>query len=245
MSRLFVTATGTDIGKTHVTALMLRQLRLRGLNPLGLKPVLSGYDAVALAESDPARLLAAMGEAVTPEAVATISPWRFAAPLSPDMAARQEGRVLPYGEMVAFCEETAARHEGPVLVEGVGGVMVPLDDTHTVLDWMADLGFPAVLVAGTYLGTLSHTLTALQALAARGVRVRAVVLSESAGAGVPTAETVATLRRFTGVPIRVVPRADAGGEGAEGETGVANVPDLTDLLAEESPPDWTEAARCR
>ncbi|HLU91519.1 MAG TPA: dethiobiotin synthase [Pedomonas sp.] len=220
MSRLFITATGTDIGKTYVSALLLRQLRAKGLNALGLKPVLSGFDEATRADSDPARLLEAMGEAATPEAIASISPWRFRAPLSPDMAAKAEGRALPYGEMVAFCEETAARHEGPLLVEGVGGVMVPLDARHTVLDWMADLGFPAVLVAGTYLGAISHTLTALAVLKARGVPVRAVVLSESEGATVPTAETVATLRRFCEAEIRVAPRGGSG-----------NSPDLTDLIA--------------
>lgn len=221
MSRLFVTSTGTDIGKTHVSALILRQLRARGLNPLGLKPVLSGYDDATLKDSDPARLLEAMGEAPTAESITTIAPWRFAAPLSPDMAAQAEGRSLPYAEMVAFCAETAARHEGPLLVEGVGGVMVPLDDRHTVLDWIAALEFPAVLVAGTYLGTISHTLTALEVLKARSIPVRAVILSETEGSTVPTAETVATLRRFSETDIRVVPR---GGED--------KAPDLTDLLSQ-------------
>jgi len=221
VSALFVTSTGTDIGKTHVSALLLRQLRAKGLNALGLKPVLSGYEDATLKDSDPARLLEAMGEAPSPEAIATISPWRFRAALSPDMAAKAEGRALPYAEMVTFCEETAARHEGPVLVEGVGGVMVPLDDTHTVLDWMADLGFPAILVAGTYLGTISHTLTALAVLEARRIAVKAVVLSETEGATVPLVETVATLRRFFNADIRVVPRG-----------GDDKAPDLTDLLPE-------------
>lgn len=219
MTRLFVTATGTDIGKTYVSSLLLRQLKARGLNALGLKPVLSGYDESSAKDSDPARLLEAIGEAATPDAIATISPWRFAAPLSPDMAARVEGRTLPYDEMVAFCAETAGRHEGPLLVEGVGGVMVPLDDSHTVLDWMTDLGFPAVLVAGTYLGTISHTLTALEVLNARSIPVRAVILSETRGSSVSTAETAATLKRFTGVDIRIVPRG-----------GRDKAPDLTDLL---------------
>ena len=163
--------------------------------------------------------MAGMTIGPTPESIATIAPWRFRAPLSPDMAARLEGRTLPYDEMVVFCAETAARHEGPLLVEGVGGVMVPLDDRHTVLDWIADLGFPAVLVAGTYLGTISHTLTALSVLEARSLPVRAVILSETEGSGVSTAETVATLQRFISADIRVVPRG-----------GADKAPDLTDLL---------------
>ena len=83
MSTLFVTATGTEIGKTLVTAALCHQLRGAGRPVRALKPVLSGYDPATLAESDPGVLLASLGEAVTEDAVARITPWRFAAPLSP------------------------------------------------------------------------------------------------------------------------------------------------------------------
>ena len=72
-----------------------------------------------------------------------------------------------------------AARRGVLLIEGIGGIMVPLDDRHTVLDWMTLLRIPIVLVAGTYVGTISHTLTALEVLVRRNLDIAAVVVSES------------------------------------------------------------------
>ncbi|MDG4870018.1 dethiobiotin synthase, partial [Guyparkeria sp. 1SP6A2] len=81
---------------------------------------------------------------------------------------------------MAWCRDTVHAHDGVTLIEGVGGVMVPLNDRHTVRDWMAGLGLPAILVAGTYLGTLSHTLTAIETLERARLHIAVVVLNESA-----------------------------------------------------------------
>ena len=208
MSTLFVTATGTEIGKTLVTAALCHELRAAGRPVRALKPVLSGYDPAALAESDSGVLLASLGEAVTDEAVAAITPWRFAAPLSPDMAAAREGRSLDLAEILAYCR---AQEGDPLLIEGIGGAMVPLDERHTVLDWIAALGAPALVVAGSYLGTISHTLTTLAAVRARGVAVAGLVISESPESPVPLAETAETINRHGGpVPTALVPRLPAG-----------------------------------
>ena len=83
-----------------------------------------------------------------------------------------------------------------MFIEGVGGIMVPLDETHTVIDWMTAMRLPLLLVAGSYVGTISHTLTALQVLARRNMEVAAVVVSESADSPAPLEETVATIARF-------------------------------------------------
>ena len=208
MSTLFVTATGTEIGKTLVTAALCHELRAAGRRVRALKPVLSGYDPAGLAESDPGVLLASLGEAVTEEAVAAITPWRFAAPLSPDMAAAREGRRLDLGEIVAFCR---TQDGDPLLIEGIGGAMVPLDARHTVLDWIAALGAPALVVAGSYLGTISHTLTTLTAIRSRGVAVAGLVISESPESPVPLAETAEAIDRHAGpLPTVLVPRLPAG-----------------------------------
>ncbi len=95
-----------------------------------------------------------------------------------------------------------------MLIEGVGGVMAPLDDDHTVIDWLGALNVPALLVAGTYVGTISHTLSALGVLRAAGIKVPAIVLSETEGAIVSAAEQAEAISRFAeGVPIYLVPRA--------------------------------------
>ena len=188
MPRLFVTGTHTGVGKTLVTAVLAHQTGRRAV-----KPVATGFEGMA--GSDTEILCAAMGIAPTTD----ISPFRFAAPLSPDMAAAREGRRVALADLVKCCA-------GDVLVEGIGGVMTPLNERETVLDWIAVLGCPALLVAGSYLGTLTHTLTAVAALGTRGISPVAVIVSESPE-GPPLDETVETLRRFVG-PVVALPRIE-------------------------------------
>jgi dethiobiotin synthetase len=203
MSALFVTATGTGIGKTYVSAGLLRHLRGQGRPLAALKPILSGFDGSP--GSDPALLLEAMGEAATPGNIAQVAPWRFAAPLSPDMAAAREGRSIDFEALISFCRAEAAA-TGTLLVEGIGGAMVPLDGKHTVLDWMMALRFPVLLVTGSYLGSLSHTLTAAGVLQWAELDFT-VVINESADPAVPLDEMAASLRRFLpDVPLATLPR---------------------------------------
>ena len=212
MSALFITATGTDIGKTFVTAGLIRHLRGCGRAVDAIKPVASGFDPAAWQGSDPAALLDALGRERTLAEVERIAPWRFTAPLSPDMAAAREGQTVPFADVAAFCRRAmATQRDGTLLIEGIGGVMVPLDDRHTVLDLMSMLRIPVVLVAGSYVGTLSHTLTALEVLARRNLDIAAVVVSESEASAASLEDTLATLRRFAHpLDIIGVPRLTGG-----------------------------------
>jgi len=197
MSAAFITATGTDIGKTFVSAGLIRHWRGAGRPVDAIKPVVSGFDPAGWLESDPALLLKALDRPVTLAEAERISPWRFKAPLSPHMAAQRENRAIVFQEVIEFCRSAmAAARNGMLLIEGIGGIMVPLDDRRTVLDWMSVLRIPIVLVAGSYVGTSSHTLTALEILARRNLNVAAVVVSESAGSAAALDETVATVERF-------------------------------------------------
>ena len=208
MPTLFVTSSGTGIGKTFVTTQLVRELRAADVRVRALKPVASGFDVAELAATDTGLLLAAQGLELTDANVAATSPWRFAAPLSADMAAAREGRTIDFDALVAFSRASDA---DVTLVEGIGGVMAPLDASHTVLDWIAALGAPALLVVGSYLGTLSHTFTAAAALAQRGVELAGVVVSESPEQPVAAEETAAVLARFL-APMRVIvaPRGSPG-----------------------------------
>ena len=170
MSAVFVTAIGTDCGKTHVSAAILRELVAQNRPALALKPLMSGYSPEALETSDAGRLLAAMGRAVSEETVAEICWKRFTEWSAPNVAARRAGVALDYAELLAFVQARLQAHQGPALVEGAGGVMSPLTDTHTNLDLATDLGRPVLLLASNYLGAVSHTLTALEVLAQRGSR---------------------------------------------------------------------------
>lgn len=211
MVAVFVTASGTDIGKTYVAEALLRQWRQSGRLVAVLKPLLSGYDPADAASSDTGRLLTASGVAITPESIDLVSPWRYAAPLSPDMAAAREGKTVPVDDVIAYCAAAIAEADESgmsLLIEGIGGVMVPLDDTRTVADLIAALGIPAILVGGSYLGSLSHTLTAYEALRVRNVTVDSVIVSETPDCDVPLDETRDVLARFVvPVPIEVMPFA--------------------------------------
>jgi dethiobiotin synthetase len=208
MSAVFVTATGTEIGKTAVASALIRTARRRGIAVDALKPVVSGFDPDAPESSDPARLLDALGEPLTAEALDHVCPWRFRAPLAPNMAARLEDRSVPFRHIVALGQRRMPTDPaGLLVIEGAGGVMSPLSDETTNLDLISALQIPALLVAGSYLGAISHTLTALDALRTRDVQVPAVVVSESEGATVGLTETVAELARFASpVPVIPVPR---------------------------------------
>ena len=210
MSAHFITATGTDVGKTFVARGLIRALRARGRRVAALKPIVSGFETAEAEGSDSGLLLAALGRAATPEAIAEISPWRFKAPLAPDMAAARENRTLDYPALIDFCRAAVAAKRDALLIEGVGGIMSPIDPDHTMLDWMSALGLPLVLVAGSYLGTISHTLTALDVLARRELVVAALVISETAGSPVRLDETRAAIARFAPkIDVVAVPRLAA------------------------------------
>lgn len=210
MSAYFVTASGTDIGKTFVTAGLIRHLRQVGQTVGALKPIVSGFDIATSALSDPGILLEALDEPVSVEAINRISPWQFSAALSPDMAAAHEGRSIDFDELVAHCRRAIDGNDGTLLIEGIGGIMVPLDGKHTVLDWTKALGLPLIFVTGTYLGSISHTLTALRVIADAGLVVKVMVVNESGDGAVPLDESIATLARFApGIAIATIPRVKA------------------------------------
>ncbi|WP_132251899.1 dethiobiotin synthase [Methylobacterium segetis] len=206
MRALFVAGAGTEIGKTYVTAALTQALRAMGRPVRTLKPLASGVPPLGhpdFAESDTARLLAAQGLPVGPETVAACSPWRFAAALAPDLAAAREGRSLALPDLVRWCEaQIAAAEPGTtVVIEGVGGLMSPITGAETGLDWLKALRLPALLVSGSYLGAISHALTAVETLRAHDCPLVAVAVSESAGAPTPPETVAEAIGSRIGAPV--------------------------------------------
>jgi dethiobiotin synthetase len=211
VSAYFVTATGTDIGKTFVTAGLIRYLRNAGQPVNALKPVVSGYDSSVVETSDPAVLLKALGRPVSADEIAAIAPWRFRAPLSPDIAAAREDRSIEFDKLIEFSRAAVKIETGVLFIEGVGGIMVPLQDKRTVLDWMAALNIPLLLVVGGYLGAISHTLTALDVIAQRKLKVAAIIVSESERGTVELHDTVDSIARFSNdIEVIGLPRLPGG-----------------------------------
>jgi dethiobiotin synthetase len=127
------------------------------------------------------------------------------------MAAQREARSIDFEAVVEFCRGAVKSRRDHLLIEGIGGIMVPFDPSRTVLDLITALRLPLLLVAGSYVGTISHTLTALQVLARRNVEVAAVVVSESTGSAATLDETVATLARFSdSIEVIGIPRLAEG-----------------------------------
>jgi dethiobiotin synthetase len=198
----FITSSGTGVGKTLVTAALIHQLRHAGQGVRALKPVLSGYEDADAAASDSGIILSALGVEPTPEAITEITPWRFTAPLSPDMAATREGRTIDFPALCEFCRDQIS--DDTILIEGVGGVLVPLTRDKTVADWIAALDIKPILVVSSYLGALSHGLTAWEAMNARGIPPVSIIISQSSDGPVSLDETMTTLMRFL-PPISVIP----------------------------------------
>jgi dethiobiotin synthetase len=221
----FITATGTGIGKTLLTASLAYQARMRGKSVQAMKPVVTGFTPETLAESDTAILLAALGKPPTDENIAAVSPFRFAAPLAPAMAAAKEGKRLGFEALVA-ASRPKSEHPDVVLIEGIGGLMVPLARGVTVLDWIVQLRYPVILVTGSYLGTISHTLTAAEVLRTRRVPLAGVVVSEAENSTVGLLPTVRAIGDFVDAPVFPLPRID-------GQEPWWRAPDLSMLLQSE------------
>lgn len=174
---LFITGTDTGVGKTYVTALLIRELLERGVNVGAYKPACSGSvpgpDGRPLWE-DVETLAAALGGRFSRDETC---PQRFAAPLAPPVAARLEGRAVDAGLLRAGAERWQGKIE-LLLVEGAGGLLCPLTERETVADLALDLGLPLVIVARLGLGTINHTLLTVEVARGRGLSVAGIVFNQ-------------------------------------------------------------------
>lgn len=168
---VFVTGTGTEVGKTVVAATIARTLAAEGKRVAVFKPAVTGLDEGV--ETDHALLRRASGSGQSDEEIA---PYRYGPPASPHLAAEMAGEGID-PERLRQAARAAAAGADAIVCEGVGGLLVPLSPTYLVRDLAADLGYPLVVVAGPGLGTINHTLLTLEAARAAGLAVAVVVLT--------------------------------------------------------------------
>ena len=176
MSAIFVAGTDTNVGKTHVCGLLLDFLRKNGSD--------AGYQKWAATgpESPPADLEACLrmaGLPLEPELVSSQVVYHFALPASPHLAAEQQGAIIDPALIRSRYQEMLACHE-LLIVEGVGGLLVPLNRELLLVDLLGELKIPTLIVARSGLGTINHTLLTLEALRHRGIPVLGVVFSDAA-----------------------------------------------------------------
>lgn len=168
---LFVTGTGTEVGKSVVAAVIANEAATAGKRVGVFKPAVSGLAEGG--ESDHALLRRAARSEQSDDEVA---PYRFDPPVSPHLAAELAGVEIDAGALPGLARAAGAGADA-LVCEGVGGLLVPLTYSYLVRDLAADLGLPLVVVADPALGTINHTLLTLEAARAAGLEVRAVVFS--------------------------------------------------------------------
>jgi dethiobiotin synthetase len=203
---LFVTGTDTEAGKTVLSACLLAAMRASGLDVRASKPVLTGTaeppEGVWPADDE----LLARAAGMDAEQVTAL---RFGPAVSPHLAAQLEHRPIDPGELLASVRASLAG-AGTVVVEGVGGLLVPIAGAWSVRDLAAALGLPLLVAARPGLGTISHTLLTLEAARAAGLRVRAVVLTpwpeQPSEIERSNRETIA---RFGGIDVTTLPFVQA------------------------------------
>lgn len=175
MSAIFVAGTDTNVGKTHVCGLLLDFLRKNGSDAGYQKWVATGPE---FPPADLAECLRMAGLPLEPALVSSQVVYHFALPASPHLAAEQAGEIVDPDLIRVRYQEMRARHE-LLIVEGVGGLMVPLNRELLLVDLLKELRIPALVVAKSGLGTINHTLLSLEALRRRDIPVLGVVFSDA------------------------------------------------------------------
>ncbi len=199
MNGLFITGTDTDVGKTALSALLLAELRRRGINAAPMKPVQTGCES-GVPDLDYSLAMAGMN--ISAEDYANMSPYRFEPACSPHLAADMAGTEIELAEMVIAARTLGSQYEF-VIAEGAGGIMVPLNRRETMLDLMQAMKLPVLLAARPGLGTINHTLLSIQALRSDGLDISGVVFvaSTDTESGFIEEDNGNTIAQFGKVPI--------------------------------------------
>jgi dethiobiotin synthetase len=232
---LFVTGTDTGVGKTAVTAALAGALRRRGIDAGVMKPIQTGAirSSGGLIAPD-ARFLAAAAGVIDPPDL--ICPCRLETPLAPAVAAKLEDREVSLASVLAAYHELLDRH-GFLLVEGAGGICVPISGTYLMSDLARDMGLPLLVVARPSLGTINHSVLTAHFARAAGLEVLGVVIGNYPKVpDLAERTSPVEIERLTGVPVLGIfnhePSVDVeGGETGEIVTRMEGNPILDRLLA--------------
>ncbi|HEV7733218.1 MAG TPA: dethiobiotin synthase [Candidatus Binatia bacterium] len=198
MSILFVTGTDTGVGKTFVACALAHALRATGRRVGVVKPIETG---VTGEPEDAMRLRDAAGD---PSPLDDLCPYRLRAPLAPAAAAPAEGVIIDVERIVALIERRAATAD-VLIVEGAGGLLVPITAACSYLDLALRLALPTLLVAANRLGTLNHCALTARVARAEGLHVRGIVLSQPAAESDPSGTSnPALVAAMTALPVLAV-----------------------------------------
>lgn len=197
---IFVTGTDTGVGKTIVCGGLSAFLRERGVRVGVFKPVETGcLQEEGTMYAQDGEFLRAMAQ--TNEPLDAVVPYRFREPLAPAVAAEREGARIDPARLMSLYQRIARTHDF-VLVEGAGGLMVPLWKNYFMLDLVKDLALPLLVISRATLGTINHTLLTVRCAAAAGIQVVGIVLNhvlpENDRSAASNPQVIA---RLSGVPV--------------------------------------------
>lgn len=188
----FITGTDTGVGKTHVTAALLRELRHRGIKAAAFKPIACGPGG-----REDAKLYRRLMNNEVP--LDLLNPVYLRHPLAPSVAAKLEGREISR-HIIRTAYRSLTASYPVVLVEGAGGLLVPIQRDYFIADLALDLDLPIVIVARLGLGTLNHTLLTVRAAA--NLKIAGVILNDTTGRrGLAERTNIQEIPRLTGVPL--------------------------------------------
>ena len=189
----FITSTGTNIGKTFLTKMLINRSIELNYKVSAIKPIISGFNKNNFDETDTGIIINALNAPKMD--IDKISPWRFKEPLSPDLAAKNEGKYINFEELIHFCEQSInSKNNDLILVEGVGGTMVPINDKFTIMDLIIKLNIPVILTIGSYLGSISHTLNAYEIFKKYNINISSIVVMQSESQDVGVENTIHSIQ---------------------------------------------------
>jgi dethiobiotin synthetase len=218
MQNIAVVGTDTGVGKTVVTAGLVGRLRADGIDAVGVKPCQTGHPP----DDDAGFVREACGDSEAAVCGRYLEP-----ALAPAVAAAESGEDLSYGDIRDRCADALDEAEVGVL-EGIGGLRVPLAEGREVVDLVADLGLPTVVVSRSGLGTLNHTALTVEALERRDVPVRGIVLNEHGGRTVAERTNPRVLEGMTDLPVATLAPVDLSDPSAAVELA-ADLPRYVDV----------------
>lgn len=198
---IFITGTDTGVGKTYVAAGIAVALKRRGMHVGVMKPAETGC-VIRAGKSVPKDALLLMKAAGVRDSLSLVNPYRFRKPLAPSVAAALEKKTINLDTIINAYQKLSIRHNF-MIIEGAGGIMVPLSQNATYIDLAVSLGLPVMIVARPGLGTINHTLLTVFALREQKIAVAGIVINhaDDRKAGLAESTSPAVIEKMSGVKV--------------------------------------------
>ena len=178
----FITSTGTNIGKTYCAVEIIKALIKKKIEVNPFKPILSGFNFRKIEESDSYKILRTIKKDIDIKDIKSITPWLFNNAMAPSLAAEKENKNLDYNQVFNWCLDKInyKNNKNSInIIEGAGGILVPIEKEKTIFDLIVDLRIPVILVVGNYLGSVSHTLSVIKNIQISKINIINIIINQN------------------------------------------------------------------